>query len=77
MNYDVWATEENGNPTRFEYIHDVPLKEGKSIFANRKLYVVQGVRPDESKQYDAVIEAAWLYGPPPAARQERRAGSST
>jgi hypothetical protein len=64
MVYEVHATNLGGDESRFEFKRDEPLKPGDLIGAGAMSYTVVRILPDESDQYDAIVEAEWQAGPP-------------
>jgi hypothetical protein len=63
MVYEVRARTAEGE-TRLEFTRDEPLKVGETFHASGATsYTVLRIVPDESAQYDAVVEADWFDGP--------------
>lgn len=64
MVYEVRVMERPGaGESRFEFAQDEPLKPGDFINPGTMVYRVLRILPDESDQYDAIVEAAWAAGP--------------
>jgi hypothetical protein len=63
MVYEVRAKNADGSESRFEFEREEPLKVGDLFNSLTMVYRVLRVLPDESNQYDAVVEARLVGGP--------------
>ena len=63
MVYEVRARTAEGE-SRFEFSRGEPLAVGDTFYApGAASYTVLRIVPDDSDQYDAVVEADWFAGP--------------
>jgi hypothetical protein len=61
--YKVRVTNPDGSKSSFDFTAGEPLRTGDFINPGTMVYKVVRILPDESVQYDAVIEAEWAAGP--------------